>query len=59
MRNFRNILEQGLLIEGLIEEISLSGLLATMLVAFLCAMLIYSVYRFFYRGLYTVKISTP
>jgi len=50
MRSFSSLLKQGFAIDGLIEEISLSGLIATMLVTIFCAMLMYSVYRFFYRG---------
>lgn len=50
MRKFKSLMEQGFSVEGLVDEISLSGLLATMLVALACAMLIYFVYRFFYRG---------
>jgi len=45
-----SLLEDGFSIDGIIKEISITGLSATMLVAFFCAMLMYVVYRFFYRG---------
>jgi uncharacterized membrane protein YhiD involved in acid resistance len=50
LQSFKDLLRQGFLIEGMITELSLSGLIVTMLVALFCSLLIYFTYRYFYRG---------
>lgn len=50
MNTIKNILSESMQQLGMLEALSLSSVAAALAVAFVCALLIYLVYRFFYKG---------
>ena len=50
MNSIKDILRDSYVEMGLVENISLPYLLLVLGTAFVCAMIIYLVYKFFYRG---------
>lgn len=50
MNTIKNILSESMQQLGMLEALSLSSVAAALGVAFVCALLIYLVYRFFYKG---------
>ena len=50
MNSIKDILRDSIVEMGLVENISLPYLLIVLGTAFVCAMIIYLVYKFFYRG---------
>ncbi len=50
MNSIKNLLKESMQQMGMIEALSLETVCFAMLVAFICAVIIYVVYRYFYRG---------
>lgn len=50
MNSLKNILEQNIVEMGLVERLSLPHIFLVLLTAFLCGLIVYLVYKFFYRG---------
>lgn len=51
MTNFVDIFKKGFLENGQLVDLSLAGIALSLLTAFLCSMIIFVVYKFFYRGI--------
>lgn len=50
MNSIKNLLKESMQQMGMIEALSLKTVCFAMLVAFVCAIIIYAVYRYFYKG---------
>ena len=50
MNSIRNLLTESMQQMGMIEALSIKTVCFAMLVAFICSIIIYAVYRFFYKG---------
>ena len=50
MNSIKNLLKESMQQMGMIEALSLKTVCFAMLVAFICAIIIYAVYRYFYKG---------
>jgi len=51
MTNFIDILKKGFLENGQMADLSISNIMMSLISAFLCSMVIYYIYRKFYRGI--------
>jgi len=50
MNNIKNLLSEAMQQMGMIETLSVKSVLTSLMIAFLCSLLIFAVYRFFYKG---------
>lgn len=50
MNSIKNLLSESMQQMGMIESLSMTTVIVSLLVAFLCAILIHTVYRYFYKG---------